>query len=175
MTDTPNPATLPAKPPLPRRFRWLLIASLTLNLLVVGAVVGTALRVAGGGRMLPPAERSLGFGPWSGGLDRDDYRALRRGFEQSGRDPREGRAAEMADRQALIAALRAEPFDPSTLDAIAARMQARTLERLDLGQRLIRAHVVAQSPEARRAIADRLERHMHRDQRDRGRGDKAGG
>jgi uncharacterized membrane protein len=175
MTETPSSAPSPAKPPLPRRFRWLLIASLTLNLLVVGAVVGTALRVAGGGRLPPPAERSLGFGPWSGGLDRDDYRALRRGFEQSGRDLRDARAAENADRQALITALRADPFDPATLDAVAARMQARTLERLEFGQQVIRAHVVAMSPQARRAFADRLERHTHRDHKDRGRGDKTGG
>jgi uncharacterized membrane protein len=150
------------KPRLPRRLRWLLIGSLTLNLLVVGVVAGVALRFAGGDRLPPPAERSLGFGPWSGGLERQDYRALRRGFEAAGTDLRSVWREERADRQALVAALRAEPFDAAALDAVAGRMQARTLERLALGQRLIRDHVLAMSPAERAAFADRLDRSLRR-------------
>lgn len=160
MTDTPPPAA--TRPRLPGHLRWILVASLTLNLLVVGAVAGAALRFAGGAHMDMPAERSLGFGPWSGALERDDVRALRKGFERSGRDLGRARAEERADREALVAALRAEPFDPATLDTVAARMQARTLDRLDLGQKLIRDHIVAMTPKARRAFADRLERHLTR-------------
>lgn len=150
------------KPRLPRRLRWLLIVSLTLNLLVVGVVAGVALRFAGGDRLPPPAERSLGFGPWSGGLERQDYRALRRGFEAAGTDLRSVWREERADRQALVAALRAEPFDAAALDTVAGRMQARTLERLALGQRLIRDHVLAMSLAERAAFADRLERSLRR-------------
>lgn len=168
MTDF-APPPVPEKPRIPARFRWLLIGSLTLNLLVVGAVAGMALRFAGGDRMPPPTERSLGFGPWSGGLEREDMRALRKGFDASGTDLRAAWREERADRAALFAVLRAEPFDPAELDAVAARMQARTLERLDLGQKLIRDHIVAMSPEARRAFADRLERHQTRG-RDRDKG-----
>lgn len=157
MTDVPA-----EKPRLPRRIRWLLIGSLTLNLLVFGVVAGVALRFAGGDRMPPPAERSLGFGPWSGGLERKDYRALRQGFEASGRDFRAIWREERADRAALVAALRAEPFDAAALDAVAGRMQARTLERLELGQTLIRNHVQAMSPADRTAFADRLERSLKR-------------
>lgn len=156
MTD-PTPA-----PRLSRRIRWLLIGSLTLNLVVVGAVAGVALRFAGGDRMPAPAERTLGFGPWSGGLERQDYRALRKGFEAAGQDLRGLWREERADRAALVAALRAEPFDSKALDDVAARMQARTLARLDLGQRLIRDHVLAMTPDQRRAFADRLERHAQR-------------
>jgi uncharacterized membrane protein len=161
MTDLP-PVAPAAAPRLSRRIRWLLIGSLALNLLVVGAVAGVALRLAGGDRMPPPAERSLGFGPWSGGLERSDYRALRKGFEASGQDLRDMRRAERADRAALVAALRADPFDPKALDDVAARMQARTLARLDLGQQLIRGHVLAMTPDQRRAFADRLDRHGRR-------------
>jgi uncharacterized membrane protein len=160
MTDLPPPPA--AKHRLSGRIRWLLIASLTLNLLVAGVVAGAALRHAGGDRMPVTADRSIGFGPWSGGLDRDDLRALRRGFDASGHDLRAARAEDRADRATLIAALRADPFNPAALDAVAERMRARTLDRLDLGHRLIRNHIVAMTPEARRAFADRLERHLSR-------------
>jgi len=172
MTDAPTPPPPVANPRLPGRLRWLLVGSLTLNLLVVGAVVGTALRFAGGDRPLAGVDRSLGFGPWSGGLNREDFRALHNRFEQSGRDLRSARRDAAEDREALIAVLRADPFDPAALDVVAARMRARMLDRLDLGQALIRAHVVAMAPAARRAFADRLERHMHHG-RDRS-GDRSG-
>lgn len=155
----------PPQPRLPARIRWLLIGSLTLNLLIIGLVAGMALRFGAG----PPqmiAERSLGFGPWSGGLEREDYNALRKGFEAKGQDLRAAARADRAARAALVAALRAEPFDPAALDAIIAEMQQRTLERLELGQTLIRAHVLAMTPAARHAFADRLERSLKR------RGDK---
>ena len=166
MTETPPPAPLapaPEKPRLPGRIRWLLIGSLTLNLLVVGVLAGAALRMAGPGHMAPAAaDRSLGFGLWSGGLERGDLRALRQRFDAGGLDLRRARAEDRADRAALLAALRAEPFDPAALDAVAARMRGRMLERLDLGQALMRDHIAAMTPEARRAFADRLERSFAR-------------
>ncbi|WP_323042811.1 periplasmic heavy metal sensor [Gemmobacter sp.] len=141
-------------PPRSRRLRWLLVASLTLNLLVVGVVAGVGLRFAGGD-MPPP--RSIGFGPWSGGLDRSDHKALREAFGATGRDFRADWQLEREDRAALLAALRADPFDPAALDSVTARMNARATERMDLGQRLIRDHILAMTPDQRRAFADRLE------------------
>ncbi len=142
-----------AKPALPRRLRWLLIGSLTLNLLVVGVVAGSALRFAGGG----PGDRSLGFGPWSRGLSHEDHAALRESYKASGEDFRAAWQQDRADRAALVSALRAEPFDMAAVDAIATRMQDRGVARMELGQRLIRDHIAAMTPEARRAFADRLE------------------
>ena len=167
MTDpVPNPSSLSRS----RRLRWLLIASLTLNLLVVGVVAGVALRHAGG--QPPPAPRSIGFGPWGGGLERSDFKALREAYSATGRDFRADSRADRADRDALLAALRTEPFDPAALDAITARMNGRAMERMELGDRLMRAHILAMAPEQRRAFADRLEasRKQGRDSdKDRGR------
>lgn len=159
MTDPAPPQTRPATA---RRWRWVLIVSLTLNLLVVGVVAGTVLRHAGGDGP-PEAARALGFGPWSRGLSHDDHQALRRAFEASGQDFRAAWREERADRSALIAALQAEPFDPAALDAIAARMHARSVTRMDLGQRLIRDHVVAMTPEARHALAERMQAEPRRE------------
>lgn len=152
---------LPHPPPRPRRLRWLLVVSLTLNLLVVGVAAGIALRHAGGGMPHPP--RSIGFGPWTGGLDRADLKALREAFGATGRDFRTEWRAERADREALLAALRADPLDLAGLDAATARMNARAAERMDLGQRLIRDHILAMTPAERRAFADRLEAARKRD------------
>lgn len=146
-----------AKPALSRRLRWLLIGSLTLNLLVVGVVAGTALRFAGGLPGSGGAERSLGFGPWSRGMNHDDIKALREAYRASGEDFRAAWHEDRADRAALVAALRAEPFDPAAMDAITARMAERGEARMALGQRLIRDHIMALPPEARRAFADRME------------------
>jgi len=171
MTDPLLPP-LPEAPAAPaarlsRGLRWLLIGSLMLNLLVVGVGVGAALRFGGDG-MMPPAARSLGFGPWSGGLERSDFRALRKAYEGRGQDLRSLWREERADRAALVAALKAEPFDPAALDAVADRMAARNRERMDVGHSLIRAHVVAMSPAERQAFAERLERAMRRGSRDSG-------
>lgn len=155
-TSTPkgDAMTAAAKPAMPRRLRWLLIGSLTLNLLVVGVVAGTALRFAGSGGY---AERTLGFGPWSHGLTHEDMSALREAYRASGEDFRAAWREERADRTALVAALRAEPFDLAAMDAITARMAERGGARAALGQRLIREHIAAMSPEARRALAERME------------------
>lgn len=182
MTATPPPPVSAKAAPgpsgpvsrMPRRLRWLLIGSLTLNLLVVGAMAGSALRFAGD-RPPPPGERSLAFGPWSGGLQREDYRALSKGFAASGRDLRTAWREEREDRAALVAGLRAEPFDPGVLDTLSARMRARALDRMDLGQSLIRDHILAMTPEARRAFADRLEQHMNRPRERGGRAERPEG
>lgn len=151
-----EPALKTPSPPRSRRLRWLLIASLTLNLLIVGVVAGVALRHAGGDLPAPP--RSIGFGPWAGGLERSDYKALREAFAATGRDFRADWRADRADRDALLTALRADPFEAAALDAITARMNARATDRMVLGEHLIREHILAMTPEQRRAFADRLER-----------------
>lgn len=152
---------VPHPPPRPRRLRWLLAVSLTLNLLVAGMAAGIALRHAGGEMPHPP--RSIGFGPWTGGLDRSDLKALREAFGATGRDFRTEWRAERADREALLAALRADPLDLAALDAATARMNARAAERMELGQQLIRGHILAMTPAERRAFADRLETSRKRD------------
>lgn len=162
MSDAQIP---PAAAQLPRWMRWLLVGSLTLNLLVVGIAVGAAVRFSGTGAS-PPVVRSLGFGAWSGGLERSDLRALRKASEERGLNLRALWREERQDRAALVAALKADPFDPATLDAVAERMAARNRDRLDAGHALIRAHVLAMTEAERLAFADRLERSLRKGGRD---------
>lgn len=150
----------PATPTLPRWMKALIIASLALNLLVLGAGAGMAIRFAGGDG--PPAfvSQAPGFGPWTKALKREDYRALRKAFDDKGHDFRAFTRQDREDRSALIAALRATPFDLAAFDAAHGRMAKRNLDRLELGQDLIRTHIMALTPERRAEIADRMARRM---------------
>lgn len=152
----PMPPVPPAPPaaPVRRGLRWLLIASLGVNLLVAGVVVGN---LASGpmGRREPSVE--LALGPFARALDPADRRAIARDLLERA-DLRDLRRAErQADLTALAAILRTEPFDR---EAVAAMMQAqrekvRTLEAEVEAALLDR--LVAMTQAERAAFADRIE------------------
>lgn len=155
--------------------RWLrvaLVMSLALNLAVAGVLAGAWLRHAGPERWEPrdpgrhtsaPArDRDPGIGPWGRALSATDRAALRDAFEGERGRLLEGVRADRADRAALAAVLRADPLDVAAMDAITDRMQARADDRLAVGQRLVRAHVIALPAAERAALADRLEASLTR-------------
>lgn len=157
-TVEPSPGPAPA----PRTAGWvkaLLALSLALNLGVAGLAAGAFLRDGG-----PPGrdDRAFGFGPLGEALDREDRKALRSAFFQSFPKLREGRAALRADFDALVAALRAEPFDPAALDAALATIAARNTEMLDTGRDLIATRLRSMDAAGRAAFADRLENALSR-------------
>lgn len=158
MTTPDRPA---AQSNLPRWVKALIIASFALNLLVFGSVAGMALRGFGGKPPLAEAQ-APGFGPWTGALQREDYRALRRNFDAKGLDFRAFARADREDRAALASALRADPFDIAAFDAAHERLNKRALERLELGQDLMRAHVLGLTPKRRQDLATRLEKRVRR-------------
>jgi uncharacterized membrane protein len=140
------------KPKLRGWPKALLIGSLTLNLLVLGVVVGGVL----GHDRRPPRVGDVNIGALSAALSQDEREALRHAAEARGGSFRAMRAQDRADRAALVAALGAEPFDPAAFDAVMARQRTRMLERIDIGAELMRERVLGMSPEARKAFADRL-------------------
>ncbi len=144
----------------PASSRWMriaLFASLAVNLLIVGLVAGALWH---GGRMMPP--REAGFGPFEAALDKDDRAALRRAFVaragELGRPRREMRA----QMNAILAALRATPFDAAALSQAMEAAVARTEARLQLGQSLMADHLTALTDAERAAFADRLEAALRR-------------
>lgn len=137
-----------------RGLRIALAVSLALNLLVAGAVVGSMLRGGPGGGT--QAVRDLGFGPFAGALTGEDRAALRRAFLDRGPDLRQARREMRAQAEAILAALRAEPYDPADFAAALTRGTDRMAERLALGRELLAAHVDAMDDATRRAFADRL-------------------
>lgn len=142
--------------------RIALAVSVALNLAVAGVVAGAVLNHRGeGGRM--DMGRELGFGPFSEALSRDDRRALREAFLAKAPELRETRRQRGQDAQALLGALRADPFAPDALSAIMDSQQRRMENQLQLGQDLLREFLINMPPRERAAFADRLEQRLRPD------------
>ena len=142
-----------------RGLRIALGVSVALNLLVAGLVAGAVLRDGGPrDRML----RDLDFGPFTEALEPRDRDALRRDFVDRSRGMRDARDAMRADFDALLAVLRAEPFDVAAARAVLEGQRSRMQARIDLGRDLLLERLAAMSVEARSAFADRLERRLRR-------------
>lgn len=144
-----------------RGLRWLLVISLALNLAVLGMMASWWFNWGKHHRHMPPRIEQVG-GPLTRALDRDDRRAIGRAIRQVYREKGEGRAAQKARMEALIADLRADPFDR---EAVAAHMEAQreTLrERLSTGQALLLDRFVEMDASERAAYADRLEEELQR-------------
>lgn len=141
--------------------RWIKIAlavSVALNLAVAGLAAGAWLR-EGHGRGMP---RDMSFGPFTEALSDADRRELRRALGDRAPGFREARQEMRADLEALLASLRADPFDPVAAEAALTAVARRTTDRLDLGRDLITGRILAMTDAERQAFADRLERGLKR-------------
>lgn len=151
----------PPRSGLPRGLRWLLIASLALNLLVAGLVVGALAREGGPGARPRPAELSLG--PFARALEPEDRRAVLRSLGDHRPDlrplGRQDRAALFAE---VMAALRAEPFDRARAAAALAEQSARVAEVERAVRDALLARLAAMTAAERAAFADRLEAELER-------------
>lgn len=168
MTDPVPPTAAPAAPPpKPRRWlRWLLIASLALNFLLIGVLAGGAVRmwraVAADGpaaelallwRALPERERDA----LRGLVDDDDHR------RPGGREGREAWRAQMrADLAQLRALLVAEPFDRAALETRLAQARDRHTDRADRALARMLDRIEALPAPERARMAERLERRWER-------------
>lgn len=145
VTDTRRPA---------RWMRPALVVSLALNLLILGAI-GGALLLHGPG---PGHHRHGGFagGPITRALSDEDRRAIgrqmRRAYAEGTLPGRGGRA----DFDALLAAIRAQPFDRDALARAMAARRAAMQAHLDLGQRLLLDRLSDMSDAERADFAARL-------------------
>lgn len=138
-----------------RGLKIALAVSLALNLGIAGMVGGVMLRDG------PPHRgRDFGLGPLSEALSREDRKAMRDAFVERHPDIRGDRRAMRAEFDALVAALRAEPFDPAALDEALAAIAARNQALLDTGRELVAERLKAMDAEGRAAFAERLEKHI---------------
>ena len=161
MTETQTNAPL-SPPATSRGVKIALAVSVALNLAVAGLAAGAWLRDGPRGGM----PRDMSFGPFSEALDDADRKSIRRSLLERVGEFREQRKAAKAEFEALLVALRAEPFEPAAMQAALAAIEARNSERLELGRTLIETRLIEMSPEARRAFADRLEKGLRRGGRD---------
>ena len=134
--------------------RVLLIASVSLNLLVAGVVVGGI--VAHDRRPPRPVVDNVSLGPFTDALSREDRQALVRAAQGEGRNLRDMRERASAEMREVIAALTAEPFDKVKLQAMLESFRTRSMERFALGERLMLDRLAEMTPEQRRTFAERL-------------------
>lgn len=156
MTDNDISPQTPAS--TGRGIRIALAVSVALNLGVLGVVGGALLN--GGPDGHGPMVRDVGFGFFSEALTPDQRAELRKTFVDG--NPRELSewSAMRADANAVLAALRAEPFDPAALKRAMAAQNQRMSDRLATGHTLIEAFLIALPAQERAAFADRLEARM---------------
>lgn len=152
MTQAPDPAPRPAAGPWTRA---ILIASLVLNLVLLGAIAGAGLSHRAAPEQRVTAEGGLGL--LYDALPRDEQRAMRRSVLAEMRDRGPMRGEMVADTRALLAALRSEPFDRAAAEAALERQRMRAAGFLEAGSDRMLDHLTALPAQARRAYADRLE------------------
>jgi hypothetical protein len=164
MSDLPPVPPAPPVPPPPARSRALRIAlavSLTVNLLILGLVLGAAFRHDRDGRR-DSALADVGFNPFVGALPPGERMELGRALVARAGDLRQNREALRQEFDALLALLRAEPFDLAAVRASVEAQQARLKERQDMGRDLLFERLAEMTPAQRAAFADALESALRR-------------
>jgi uncharacterized membrane protein len=139
----------------PRRTwtKWALVASLGLNLVFVGLIAGALAKG-------PPPPVVSGIGPYVRALPEASRRELGRSLRDSRPDWAGMRGAWQERRQAMAAALTAEPFDPAAVAALIDADRQLAGELAERGAELLVVEIGRMSPEDRAAYAAALgERH----------------
>lgn len=138
-----------------RWMRLILVASLALNLLVVGAVGGVLIMSGGKHPHHAPGFDRAG-GPMTRALSHEDRREIGRQMRAAYRDGRPGRTAQREALDGLITALRADPFERAVVQSRMSEMRNLMRDRLELGETLLLDRLEAMSPQERAEYADRL-------------------
>ncbi len=161
MTDLPPPLPAPA-PKSGMGLKILLAVSLALNLAVVGTVAGAMLRGHDDHRPPPFAVRDFSFGPFTEALTRDQRRAMLRDFASKGPGLHDMRAQMRGDLDAVLASLRASPFDPAAFQAAVVRQGEGIAARTDAARTALVTLIVGMSETERAEFAARLENALTR-------------
>ncbi|WP_158234143.1 periplasmic heavy metal sensor [Oceaniglobus indicus] len=152
--------------------RWVLIASLALNLLVVCAVAFGL--IFGGGHhdkrrdgRPDPRIRAFGNVPFVMALTPQDRAALLERAALPDSALRENRAQVRARFEQTLEVLRNEPFDPDALLRLLEAQRTALFDRQRLGEAALVEQIAAMDPAQRAAYTDRLDRSLHRGPRKR--------
>lgn len=155
---TQSPKSRPATR-TPLWLRLVLLGSLAVNLLVLGAVAGHVLNDKPRDRV-PRVDRVEA--PMTFALTHKDRRDIGRALREEYRQNRPSRQEIQAEYRGIIAALRADPFDPDVVASGLERQRLATQSRMEIGHDLLLQHLIDMSADDRRAFADRLEEGLKR-------------
>lgn len=160
MVDDATNATKP-KRRVPRAIKALLFASLALNLLVVGTIVGV---VANGGPRDRDSSRTQSHAaPFVRALERDDRRAIGKEIRSAVQNGRGGENAGQRRRQAnaeVLALLRAQTFDAARFVALMEQQSELAKVAARAGSEAMAEHFSKMTAAERSAYADRVEELM---------------
>lgn len=136
--------------------RGLLIASLALNILILGLVAGWIMRhgVPHGAR---GSAMEMAAGPLTRALSETERREIGRRIRQATRETGGQRPEIRASFDALVRDLRAVPFDPEQMAATLSAQRRGFQERFEIAQSVLIAHLAGMSDAERAAYADRVE------------------
>lgn len=143
-----------------RGVKIALALSLAVNVAIVGVVAGAVMGRDTEARNGSVALRSLGLGPFSVALDREDRAALRTRIEGSGVSLRDDRRAIGRALRDVQTALLAEPFDRALAETALAGSRRLVVGLQETGHTALLDVVEGMSGEERAALADRLNRAM---------------
>ncbi|TCP60834.1 putative membrane protein [Rhodovulum bhavnagarense] len=147
-------------PPTRTWVRVMLIASLALNLLILGMVGGAVVGHRGASTRADLGEAA--YGPYARALADEDRAALRAAMRSQAPRLRENRKAVRQGFNDLLDALRAEPYMPEHVAVILATQEAHARDQGEIWRDLMTERLAAMTPEQRAAFADRLERVLRR-------------
>lgn len=162
MTEQSPQHETPAKGRMSKRRRILLVVSLSLNVLIVMAVVGAHF-APDERRGPPPRVKDLGGSLLFDALpdaEKSAFRAELRDQIKSGKRP--NRQALRSLNDALLAALRAEPFDPVAVASVMEAIESARRQQLLIGQEAFVAYLAKMTPEQRQDMADAVEEKLRK-------------
>ncbi len=149
MTDISAQAA-PGQRPSPSRWgRWLLIASLAFNVLVIGAMVGRAYQFRHGAAVVAPVGGGPNLVGFVGRLPAERRATVWTSTSDERRALRPLRAAVREARAVLRGALATEPFDTKRVDEANARLIEAEVALRAASQRLITRIASILTPEER--------------------------
>ncbi len=145
-----------------RRKRWMLavlLVSLAANLLIAGIVLGWALSPDGrrGHGDNIGAARGLISEPFVRALSPDDRRELVQSIVRDRSRIRENRDTLGQRFEALLAAIRSDAFDETTMRRLLDEQRQIAISRQEIGEALLLERLSEMSAEERSVYAERLE------------------
>jgi len=152
--------------PKPRKWgRYVLVASLALNVGFLGLLGGALLRDKVSGR--PPSGIELGFGPIGKALTKEDRREIGRTVRDRVDRGRDGRPSPRRMIREIQEIVRADPFDQDALREVFERASRQANEVQSTAQQALLDRISRMTVEERAAFADGLDEVMRRRQPDR--------
>ncbi|MEP2030991.1 MAG: periplasmic heavy metal sensor [Paracoccaceae bacterium] len=134
--------------------RVVLVASLALNLLVVGVVAGAMWRFGGDQHDRRGSEFSA---PFIRALSHADRRAIGKEMRMMREQAKSGRAARNALYEQMSDALRSDPFNMAQVEDLSLRQRSTVNERLTAAQEIWLRHIADMTAQERTEYADRLD------------------